>query len=173
MMCLLTSDSVAALPAGNVYWHLDAYPNREAADSSRDARGTVVEAWGGTWLFTLADKEWKPRSGRHVATIGPLPVRARPAYVATYLEAALAPHTSGDFGEPLGPVAFHTEAGELCVETPRAAFTGEDFLPGPEPMRFSATSDTQWRGFLLILHDASSPPARVVKSWKARDLCFS
>jgi len=59
-----------------VFWHLNVYPTRAAADAVRGSHGTVVESYGKVWLFTIEDKGWRPSSGERIAEIGPLPVTA-------------------------------------------------------------------------------------------------
>jgi hypothetical protein len=47
-------------------------PSRAEAEAARGPRGTVVEAFGKIWLYTIAEKKWRAGGGEHVATIGPL-----------------------------------------------------------------------------------------------------
>ena len=43
------------LPQAPLYWHLDTYLTRAAAEAAKGARGTVVEVFDRVWLFTRAD----------------------------------------------------------------------------------------------------------------------
>ena len=149
-----------------VFWQLDIFPTRAAADVAKTPSGTVVEALGKTWLLTIGDAGWKPTGGERVAEIGPLPIRAGDSYSAQYMEAIFSPgmtapsHTHP--GEP--PQAPPAQVRDLCSAPPDpidrasaihvlAAFQGGLWViiaarsvacaPGPQPaLRFD-------RGHLL------------------------
>ena len=61
---------VGRLPATPVYWHLDVFPTRSAAEAARGPRGTVVDSHGRHWLFTIAEPGWRPKSGIVHAVFG-------------------------------------------------------------------------------------------------------
>src|SRR6187549_1305703 len=44
-------------PTTPLFWHLDTYPTLAAARAARGERGTVAEAHGRVWLFTIAEAE--------------------------------------------------------------------------------------------------------------------
>jgi hypothetical protein len=54
--CLLARQELASLPAGEIFWHIDRFPSKEAAAAAAIATGVVAEAFGSTWLFTLEKK---------------------------------------------------------------------------------------------------------------------
>ena len=84
--CVTSVASVGRLPPRPMFWHLDTYPTIDAAVQARGPQGTIVESLGKVWLFTIADQEWRPSGGIHVAAIGPLPVRSDLEYTAVYME---------------------------------------------------------------------------------------
>jgi len=86
----LATIAVVDLPHAPIYWHLDTYRTRAEADAAQGPRSTVVEAFVKVWLFTLAEADWRPTTGTRVATIGPLRVRPRVRYMASYVEAVTA-----------------------------------------------------------------------------------
>jgi hypothetical protein len=56
MGCFITAREVLdQLPKVPLFWHLDTYPTRVAADAAKGPRGTVVESPGKIWLFTIAE----------------------------------------------------------------------------------------------------------------------
>jgi hypothetical protein len=65
-----------------VYWHLDVYPTRAAAEAAKGARGTVVDSLGKVWLLTIAEGGWRPLGGERIAEIGPLPIAEGETYFA-------------------------------------------------------------------------------------------
>jgi hypothetical protein len=68
---------VASLPVGQlkraVFWHVETFARRAAAEKAKGARGVVVEAFDKVWLLTIADAGWRSQGGTHVANIGPVP----------------------------------------------------------------------------------------------------
>ena len=59
---------IAAEPIGNLskpetFWHLDTYLTSAAAEVAKTPSSTVVEAFGKTWLLTIADTGWRPEVG--------------------------------------------------------------------------------------------------------------
>src|SRR5262245_30055072 len=58
---------LGTLPASPLFWHLDTYADRAAAEASRGPRGTVVDGHGKHWLFTIAEESWRPARGERVA----------------------------------------------------------------------------------------------------------
>ena len=80
----MASEPLGQLPQPSVFWHLDSYPTRAAAEAAKGPRGTVVEALGQVWLFTIGEGSWRPPGGVRVAEIGPLPVKAGEQYTAQY-----------------------------------------------------------------------------------------
>jgi hypothetical protein len=60
-----------------VYWYLETYESRAAAETDKGPHGTVVESLGKIWLMTIDEPGRKPPSkGKRVAEIGPLAISA-------------------------------------------------------------------------------------------------
>jgi hypothetical protein len=89
---LIVSEPLGRLSQSAVFWHLDRYPNRVEAESAKGPRGTVVEALGQVWLFTIGEAGWRPRGSVRVAEIGPIIVKAGEEYTAQYAEGISNPH---------------------------------------------------------------------------------
>lgn len=165
------------LPQAPMYWHLDTYPTRAAADAARGSRGTVAEAFGKVWLFTLAESEWRPAGGARVATIGPLRIRAGGRYTASYMQASTSPGFQTDVHQHGGPEALFTLSGEVCVETPNGKLVGraggEPLLPdGDVPMQLTSVGGEVRRSLVLILHDAAQPwKVPPASPWAPQGLC--
>src|SRR5687768_15951226 len=71
--CWITLNlALGKLPPQPIFWHLDTYPTRAAAEAAKGLRGAVVESLGKVWLFTIAERAWRSSSGVRVAEIGPL-----------------------------------------------------------------------------------------------------
>jgi quercetin dioxygenase-like cupin family protein len=173
---IIVDDQVGLLPAGQMFWHLDTYPIRTAAEDAKQSRGTVVEALGKIWLFTIAEATWRPRSGVRIAEIGPLPVQPGSAYSAMYMEAVFTPGMTSAIHTHSGPEAWYTTAGESCLETPQGAMFGRAggpplIVPAGPPMLLTAIGKVQRRAIVLILHNASQSATTLEHDWKPKGLC--
>lgn len=174
---ILVQESVTALPKGPLYWHLDTFPDTAAARTARGANGSVVEAYGRTWLFTIADEHWRPQGGQHVASVGPFTPLTAGAQSAAYMVATTEanmdslPHTHA------GPEAFYVLEGAQCVETPTGTQTlkaGEGgTVAGGVPMKLYGAGDKARRALVLILHDAAQPVVIRNPAWEPRGACLA
>jgi quercetin dioxygenase-like cupin family protein len=159
-----------------MFWFLDVYPTRAAAEAAKGPHGTVVESLGKVWVLSIEEPNWRAAAGKRVAEIGPLPVTAGANYSAQYMEAVFTPGMTAPAHTHAGPEAWYTLAGETCLETPRGAQIGRAggqhvIVPGGLPMHLTATGKEQRRSLVLILHDASKPPTTMVHDWAPKGLC--
>lgn len=173
----LASVPVADLPQTPIYWHLDTFPARAAAEAARAPRSTVVETFGKVWLFTLAEVGWRPRGGTRVATIGPMEVRPDRRYTASYMHAATSPGFQTDVHQHGGPEALFTLSGEVCVETPDGKLVGRAdgeplLIKGDVPMQLTSIGSDVRRSLVLILHDEAQPwKVPSATPWSPKGLC--
>lgn len=174
--CLLVRQEVRSLSARDIYWHLDRFSSQAAAAAARTKSSVVVDAFGSTWLFTLAERRWRARRGDPVAAIGPLPVEPASAYAAEYLRSIFDPGTGAPLHVHSGPEAFYAVSGDTCLETPDGVWIGRGpgnslvIKAGP-PMLLMAIGKVPRQGFALILHDASRPPTTLIQAWHPQGLC--
>jgi quercetin dioxygenase-like cupin family protein len=177
--CWIVANSpVGPLAKPEVFWHLDAYPAKAEAEAAKTPTGTVVESLGKTWLFTIADKGWRPSGGDRVAEVGPLPVTAGEAYSAQYMEAVFAPGMTAPSHTHAGPEAWYTVSGETCLETSDGKQVGRAggehvIVPGGPPMHLTATGTETRRALVLILHESSKPATTPAPHWMPKGLCKS
>lgn len=172
---------VAEQPLGRleqpVYWQVDTFTDRAAAESAKSAAGTVFEALGQAWLMTIAAKDWTtPPGATHRTTIGPLPVITGNDYAAQYMEAVFTPGMISRTHVHSGPEAWYTLTGETCLETPAGMMIDRPgspggIVPGGPPMMLMATGTGVRRGLALVLHDSSQPATTVVQDWTPKGLC--
>jgi len=175
--CFITAREVFdKLPEVPLFWHLDTYPTRAAADAAKGPHGTVVESLGQIWLFTIAEAGWRPAGGKRVAEIGPLPLVKADRYAAVYMEGIFKPGMASVVHRHPGAEAWYTLAGEMCVETPagklvqRAGDPGVIVPAGP-PMELIGTGTAVRRSLVLILQDASKPRSTPASDWTPKGLC--
>ncbi len=172
---ILADKPLGKLPA-TVFWTLDVYPTPESAEKASASGGTVVQALGKTWLFTVGEKPALPSAGSRVTQIGPLPVKPGEEYTAQFMEGILLPGQVSRTHVHSGPEAFYTEAGESCLETPAGKQVGRPgtsiVVPEGVPMELVATGTETRRGIILVLHASSKPATSLVTDWKSAGLCL-
>lgn len=175
---LAGTEAFGAAPATPLLWHLDRYPTRAAAEAARQGRGTVVEAHGHVWLFTLGDSSWRPApgaAGERVARVGPLPVTPGRTYAAHYIEGVIPPGARTPVHRHAGPEAWYVLAGAQCLETPdgaRIMRAGESFIvPEGPPMLLVSTGTITRRSLALVLHDAAQPWTIPTTEWTPKESC--
>jgi quercetin dioxygenase-like cupin family protein len=159
-----------------LYWHLDTFPSRSAAEAARDARSTVVQSIGHTWLFTIAPEAWRSRGGIRVARIGPLSLVQTDSFAAVYMEGVFQPGMASVVHRHPGVEAWYTLEGSMCVETPTGTIKqvagGQGLLvPGGVPMMLTGTGTGPRRSVVLILQDATQPRSTPAHDWTPRNLC--
>ena len=172
---LAGTEPFGAAPATPLFWHIDRYPTRQAAEAARRAHGTVAEAHGQVWLFTLADSAWRPAGGERVARVGPLPVTPGRTYAAHYLEGVVPPGARTPVHRHAGPEAWYVLAGAQCLETPdgaRLVRAGESYVvPEGPPMLLAGTGAATRRTLALVLHDATQPWTIPAPDWTPTGRC--
>jgi quercetin dioxygenase-like cupin family protein len=173
---IIAHDHLGQLPKTQVFWHLDVYPTRAAAEIAKSPHGTIVESLGKVWLLSIEDVGWRPTGGERIAAIGPLPIKAAENYSAQYMEAVFNPGMTAPPHTHSGPEAWYTLAGETCLETPQGKQVGRAggqfvIVPGGPPMHLTATGTEQRRALVLILHESSKPSTTLVHDWTPKGLC--
>lgn len=176
--CFITArEELGALPRDSaLFWQIDSYSARSAADASKGPRSTVVESLGQVWLFTIAAAAWRPTGGTHVATIGPLPLVEASAFAAVYMEGVFQPGMQTRVHRHPGVEAWYTLEGEQCLETPtgvivqRAGDPGM-MVPGGDPMRLTGTGTSVRRSLVLILQDSAMARSTPATDWVPKGLC--
>lgn len=174
---ILADDPIGQLTKSPVFWTLDAYPTRAAAEADKGPRGTVLESLGKVWLLNIAYEKSKPAQGTRTAEIGPLPIVAGENYSVQYMEAIFNPGMTAPEHNHSGPEAWYTQAGETCLETSDGhvqvgrAGGPPVIVPMGLSMHLTATGTAQRRSIVLILHQTSQPSTTADHNWVAKGLC--
>jgi quercetin dioxygenase-like cupin family protein len=176
--CFITArEELGALPKDSaLYWHIDAFTARAAAEAAKAQRSTVVRSLGRIWLFTIAERGWRPVSGERIAVAGPLPLVDADAYAAVYMEGVFKPGMHSAVHRHPGVEAWYTVDGEQCLETPqgkleqRAGDPGV-MVPGGVPMILTGTGTSVRRSVVLILQDATKPRSVLATDWTPAGRC--
>jgi len=169
------TEPLGVVSATPLYWHLDNYPTVAAATAARQGHGTVAEAHGRVWLFTIAEADWRPQGGQRVARVGPLPLVAGRAYEAYYIEGVVPAGARTPAHRHAGPEAWYVLEGTNCLETPdgvRTASAGETLIvPEGPPMVLTGVGPTTRKSMAVIVHDAAQPWTIVTTGWTAKGAC--
>jgi quercetin dioxygenase-like cupin family protein len=174
---IMADDPIGQLEKSPVFWHLDSYSTRTAAEADKGPRGQIVESLGKVWLMTIEDEKWRPSRGNRIAEIGPLPIMAGEKYSAQYMEAIFTPGMTAPAHTHAGPEAWYTVAGETCLETSDGRVqVGRGggpavIIPGGLSMHLTATGTEQRRALVLILHETAKPATTQVHDWIPKGLC--
>ena len=157
-----------------VYWHLRAFPNRQAAETAKSATGIVVEEDGRVWLSEFGPRQAAPRSGEAIAVVGPLQLPAAKSYTAVLSYAVMRPGDKSRVHTHPGPEGWYVLAGEQCLETPDGAHrarAGGTLTVRPNiPMELNVTGTTLRRAFALVIHD-SAQERGTASDWKPSGAC--
>ena len=174
---IVATPRVGQLDRATAVWHLETFATRALAEKARGPRGTVLEAFGKVWLFTIAKSGWRSSGGVHVAEIGPLPTTPGVEYTAQFMEAVFRPGMKTPVHRHSGPEAWYTVSGETCLETPqgkmidRPGGSSHVVVPGGPPMELTATGSEVRQALVLILHDSAQPPIMPASDWTPKGLC--
>src|SRR4249919_3403088 len=74
----LAERKVAELPGGELFWRIENYPSKVAAQSAAGSWSLVAEAEGKVWLFTLGSSGGSTPGGTKVSEVGPIARVAAP-----------------------------------------------------------------------------------------------
>lgn len=170
--CLLAHQKIGKLDVASVYWNLDKYPSVEAARLGNAGDGSIVNAFGSVWVFSIGPL----RPGAHMAQVGPIVVDENTAYDAEFLKSTFSPGMTAPIHVHSGPEAFYAVSGDTCLETPDGVQIGRGpgnsmVVRGGPPMLLMALGKEPRKGFALILHGASLPPTTLVHDWAPKGLC--
>jgi hypothetical protein len=176
--CFITArEELGALPKDSaLYWHIDAFTARAAAEAAMAQRSTVVRSLGRIWLFTIAERGWRPASGKRIAVVGPLPLVDADAYAAVYMEGVFKPGMHSAVHRHPGVEVWYTVDGEQCLETPQGKLEQQAgdpgvMVPGGAPMILTGTGTSVRRSLVLILQDATKPRSVLATDWTPAGLC--
>ena len=157
-----------------VYWHLQTFPSRAAADAAKSATGVVVEEDGRVWLSEFGPRDGVPRGGEPVALIGPPELPRARTYDAVLSYAVMRPGDRSLVHTHPGPEGWYMLDGEQCLETQagtKNARAGETMTVSPNvPMELSIVGTTIRRSLVLIIHD-STQAAIIASDWKPSGAC--
>jgi len=174
---IIASMAFSATAGRPVFWHVYELPANGAVETGGTSAGQVVYAYGRKWLWIVADRDWRPNTGRHVATVGPmLPLTSGP-HTASFAEATFAPGMRSRIHTHPGPEAWVVLEGEQCLETPegiiRVAAGHDMMVRGGIPMALFGTGTRTRRALVLVLHPADRSWGMTHTGWQPTGACLA
>lgn len=160
-----------------LYWHIDRFADRDAAEAARTLHGSVTVAFGNQILLqTINDNPgWRPAEGDHLATIGPLAVAAGPDLTAWLMEASTSDSSIALPSVRSGPEAIYQLSGTSCIETPQGVRKLADHeslvIPQDTPLELHRDGHTVGRSLILVIHPTSQPWTDGKPAWVPKLLC--
>ena len=164
-------------PAGTpLYWHVYEFPSAAKAQEARDDQSRIIEAYGRVWLESVGPRQWTPKGGRHVATVGPMQTISPAPQTASFMEAMFTPGMRSRVHTHPGPEAWVVLEGEQCLETPEGKIrvqAGESMMVrGGLPMALYGTGKGIRRALVLILHPTGQPMGTTYDGWQPTESCL-
>lgn len=159
-----------------LFWHVYEFSTVAKAQQARDARSQVIKAYGRVWLEAVADKQWRVRGGRHVATVGPMHTISSLPQTASFMEATFTPGMRSRVHTHAGPEAWVVLEGEQCLETTEGKIrvqAGESMMVrGGIPMALYGTGKGIRRALVLIIHPTGEPLGTTYDEWQPTESCL-
>jgi quercetin dioxygenase-like cupin family protein len=145
-----------------LFWHIDRFDSLERARAAAGSASIAFEAAGTAWLTTVERESSDHHGGRHVTTVGPLPLPHVQKYSMVVQSAVFTPGMYSLVHHHSGVEAVYALEGDACFETPTRGFSlrqGETLaVPANTPMRAVVPASTARRHVLaVIVHDATQP----------------
>lgn len=150
------------LPAGPLYWRLETFATKAAADGAAGPHAISFEAGGKAWLATLAARGGATAGGTLVVDIGPLPEVKATEYRLRVQQRVSQPGCEGDIHSHPGAEAWYMLAGEQTVITPgkdQTIIVGQSLVGPPTgtPMQLAYRGKGESDALTFLLLDAAQP----------------
>jgi len=150
------------LPAGRLYWRLESFASKAAAEGAAGPYAVPFETGGKFWLGTIATKGETTPGGTLVAEMGPLPMPTATEYRLRVQERVSQPGCEGDMHTHPGAEAWYMLAGEQTVITLQGETTitaGQTLVAPPpgQPMQLAYRGTEISDALTFLALDASQP----------------
>ena len=158
----LTERKVAELPSGDLFWRLEIYPSKEAAQAAAGNWSLVAEAGGKVWLFTLGSAGMSSSGGIKVSEVGPIARISAPQYLLRINEVSGPPGSITPVHSHPGSEAFYVLAGEQSIRGIHGtmvvkAGTQEAGHGASMAMQVSSSGSSNLRSLVMFVVDATQP----------------
>ena len=158
----LAERKVAELPSGELFWRIENYPSKEAAQAAAGSWSLVAEAAGKVWLFTLGSAGGSSPGGTRVSEVGPIPRVAAPQYLLRINEASGPPGSITPVHSHPGSEAFYVIAGEQSIRGAHGTLVVKAGAPAAGhgasmAMQVSSSGSADLQSLVMFVVDATQP----------------
>jgi hypothetical protein len=158
----LAERKVTDLPSDELFWRIENYPSKEAAQAAAGTWSLVTEAAGKVWLFTLGPAGGSSPGGMKVTEVGPIPRVPAPQYLLRINEASGPPGSVTPVHSHPGSEAFYVLAGEQSIRGPHGtlvvkAGTSEAGQGAGMAMQVSSSGSRELESLVMFVVDATQP----------------
>lgn len=158
----LAERKVSELPSGELFWRIENYPSKEAAQAAAGTWSLVTEAAGKVWLFTLGPAGGSSPGGTKVTEVGPIPRVPAPQYLLRINEASGPRGSVTPVHSHPGSEAFYVLAGEQSIRGPHGtvvvkAGTSEAGQGAGMAMQVSSSGSRELESLVMFVVDATQP----------------
>ena len=158
----LAERKVAELPSGELFWRIETYPTKEAAQSASGPWSLVAEAAGKVWLFTLGAAGGSSPGGTKVSEVGPIVRVVAPQYLLRINEASGPPGSVTPVHSHPGSEAFYVLAGEQSIRGPHGTLVVKAHTPAAGhgaamAMQVSSSGTADLQSLVMFVVDATQP----------------
>jgi hypothetical protein len=158
----LAERKVTELPSGELFWRIENYPSKQAAQAVAGDWSLVSEAAGKVWLFTLGPAGESSPGGTKVSEIGPIPRVPAPQYLLRINEASGPPGSVTPVHSHPGSEAFYVLTGEQSIRSRHAtlvvrAGTPEAGHGAGVAMQVSNSGHRELESLVMFVVDATQP----------------
>ena len=175
--CYLLSAIVVGMPGPRAYWHIDRFATLKAARDAATPASHAALVFGIAFLQTVNNNpHWRPRGGRRMAMVGPLPIsHPDEAQIARLMESTTTANMTSSVHVHSGPEAWYLIEGTQCLETPdnvRRISKGQtSWVEAGPSMQLSKHGGSVRRALVLVLHPKSRPWMTMTHSWQPKGKC--
>jgi len=158
----LAERKVADLPSGELFWRIENYPSKDAAQAAAGTWSLVAEAAGKVWLFTLGSAGGSTPGGAKVSEVGPIVRIVAPQYLLRINEASGPPGSATPVHSHPGSEAFYVLAGEQSIRGARGTLVVKAGVPeagngASMAMQVSSSGSSDLQSLVMFVVDATQP----------------
>ena len=158
----LVERKVPDLPAGDLFWRIETYPSKDAAQAAAGAWSLVAETAGKVWLFTLGAAGGSSPGGSKVSEVGPIARVTAPQYLLRINEASGPPGSVTPVHSHPGSEAFYVLVGEQSIRGAHGTLVVKAGTPEPGhgaamAMQVSSSGSANLQSLVMFVVDATQP----------------
>jgi hypothetical protein len=158
----LAERKVADLPTGELFWRIENFPSKEAAQAAAGTWSLVAEAADKVWLFTLGSAGGSSPGGIKVSEVGPIARVAAPQYLLRINEASGPPGSVTAVHSHPGSEAFYVLAGEQSIRGAHGTMVVKAGTPTAGhgaglAMQVSSSGTNELQSLVMFVVDATQP----------------